>query len=86
MNARRRRVPVLITYHNDLLAPGKRGTAFTVSCTLGPPLPWVLGEAAALCATGLDRAAHPRAARWAEPPGALREVPNGVDPALFRGA
>jgi glycosyltransferase involved in cell wall biosynthesis len=79
--ARRQRVPLVVTYHNDLLAPGWRGAAFAAYRHLSQGR--VLRAADQVVATSLDyaRASHLR--RLAAQ-GAVVAVPNGVDLERFR--
>ncbi|GGJ75764.1 glycosyltransferase family 4 protein [Deinococcus aquiradiocola] len=79
--ARRYRIPLMITYHNDLLAGGARGLIFRAYTATSQPL--VLRQADLLLGTSRDYAEHsffssttPRGANFAV-------LPNGVDVQQF---
>lgn len=80
--AHRAHVPLVVTYHNDLLAPGWRGLAFAAYRHLSQP--WVLGTADQVVATSLDYARHSDLRTLARRPGRVVAVPNGVDVQQFR--
>ncbi|HEU4792967.1 MAG TPA: glycosyltransferase, partial [Nitrolancea sp.] len=75
-----RRTPLVLTYHNDLLAPGWRGRFFAAYERF--PARVVLQAARGVCAVTLDHAAaspllrHVTQAR-------IMELPNGVDSGRF---
>jgi glycosyltransferase involved in cell wall biosynthesis len=77
------RVPVVSTFHNELLGTGVKGALFRGYSASG--LRWDLARSARICALTLDhaRSVPPLARELARRPGAFVEVPNGVDPAVF---
>ena len=82
--ARRYRIPLLVTYHNDLLASGLRGALFRGYSATSQR--WVLGRADLLIGTSADYAQN-SLFRATAPSGAPFEVlPNGVDIGQFRPA
>ena len=82
--ARRYRIPLLVTYHNDLLASGLRGQLFRGYSATSQR--WVLGRADLLIGTSADYAQNSLFKATA-PSGAPFEVlPNGVDTLQFRPA
>ena len=81
--ARRAHVPLVVTYHNDLLAPGWRGAAFAAYRHLSQSR--VLGQADQVVATSLDYAGHSHLRPLARR-GRVVAVPNGVDVDRFAPA
>lgn len=75
------RVPVVVTYHNDLLAGGLRGWVFRTYAQLNERIS--LSRATRLVATSKDYAEHSALARLAVHKG-VSVVPNGVDVEMFR--
>ncbi|MBN1886735.1 MAG: glycosyltransferase family 4 protein [Thermoflexales bacterium] len=81
--ARRKRSPLVITYHQDVVLPGVWGLLSGLhDRSLGA---WCLGSAARVLFTTLDYGRASRA-RWLFEacPGRVGELPNGVDAARFR--
>jgi glycosyltransferase involved in cell wall biosynthesis len=77
----RSRTPTVVTYHNDLLAPGLRGLLFDVYTAVNQR--WVLRAATRLLTTSEDYARHSAFARTAPRGSAGDVVPNGVDVEVF---
>jgi len=81
--SRLRRIPYLITYHNDLLSDGIRGRLFTPYLTISSRL--VFGGAARLGVVSFDHAANSRPAPlFRRRLDDVVAIPNGVDITLFR--
>lgn len=75
-------IPLVITYHNDLISDGVKGKLFDAYLAVVAPL--VFSRARKLLAVTLDHASHSRLAHlfkrhWAD----VIEIPNGVDTAHF---
>ncbi|MHB1627504.1 MAG: glycosyltransferase family 4 protein [Bacilli bacterium] len=79
--ARQWRMPVVATYHNDLLSPGWKGSAFQAYSRLNQP--WVLNRCDCVAATSLDYAKHSLLGRWSSGDIPVEEIPNGVDTDQF---
>ncbi len=79
--ARRHRIPLLMTYHNDLLAPGLRGALFALYARTSQP--WLLRRADRLLATSEDYARHSLLARTAPDLEQIGVAANGVDTDTF---
>jgi glycosyltransferase involved in cell wall biosynthesis len=80
LGALTRRTPLVLTYHNDLLAPGWQGRFFALYERV--PASLVLRAARGVCAVSLEHVvASPLLRRAA--PARIREVPNGVDSDRF---
>jgi glycosyltransferase involved in cell wall biosynthesis len=77
-----RRIPLVITYHQDLILSGMIGRAVMLhEATLGR---WILTHAARLLVTSRDYFAASRIARFFTPDDPrVAEMPNGVDTARF---
>jgi glycosyltransferase involved in cell wall biosynthesis len=80
-----RKIPYVLTHHNDLLGDGLRRKVFDLYSTLIMPL--IFREAKKFAVVSLDHAANCRATpwfrqRWQE----VVEIPNGVDTNLFHPA
>ncbi len=78
-----RRTPLVLTYHNDLVAPGVRGRIFSLyerSMTR-----FVLKAASRICVVSTGHARGSRGLREVllHRPEIVTEVPNGVDPLAF---
>ena len=79
---RRSGQPLVVTYHNDLVAGGVKGRLFDVYTRVN--LRWVLRSADLLVTTSADYADHSDVA-WAAGRNTPRVVvPNGVDTSTFR--
>jgi len=81
--SRARRIPYVVTHHNDLIGDGLRRHLFDAYSAISTRL--VFGAARKLAVVSLDHAATCRlmslfGERWAD----VVEVPNGVDADLFR--
>jgi glycosyltransferase involved in cell wall biosynthesis len=81
--SRARRIPYVITHHNDLIGDGLRRHLFDAYSAVSTRL--IFGAARKLAVVSLDHAASCRLApffsrQWAK----VVEVPNGVDTDLFR--
>jgi glycosyltransferase involved in cell wall biosynthesis len=81
--ARRHNTPLVLTYHNDLIAPGPRGLFFSLyerSMT-----PRILGTAHSIYTVSQEQPANSRALRRVDARQfqAIESVPNGVDTDLF---
>jgi glycosyltransferase involved in cell wall biosynthesis len=81
--ARRYRTPLVLTYHNDLIAPGARGLFFSLyerSLT-----PYILGTAHSIYTVSLEQSSNSRALQRVDARQfrAIESVPNGVDIDLF---
>jgi glycosyltransferase involved in cell wall biosynthesis len=74
----------VVTYHNDLLAPGLRGAAFRLYNGLSQPL--VVRQAARLIVTSHDYACHSFLSVADPLQQEVVEVPNGVDRDVFHPA
>lgn len=81
--ARVRRIPLVVTYHNDLRAPGLRGAMFSLYERTAARA--ILGAARriAVVADGYGEAS-PLLRRLSPLPGRVVELPNGVDAEAFR--
>lgn len=79
--ARRFQTPLVVTYHNDLLAGGLRGLAFRAYTEFSQRT--VLRHVSRLIATSRDYAQHSQLARAGRLP-TISIIPNGVDTELFR--
>lgn len=77
---RRRRIPYVVTYHQDALFPFPASLAAHLHHALAGA--WILRGARLVAATTPDYAAHSRLR--ALPPGRVVELPNGVDVERFR--
>ncbi len=80
--ARQRRIPIVLTYHNDLIGKGFRRYLFNLYSPLSTGL--VLGAARKLAVVSAEHARTCRIAtllkrRWKD----VVEIPNGVDTELF---
>ncbi|PYE55649.1 glycosyltransferase family 4 protein [Deinococcus yavapaiensis] len=82
--ARQHRIPLVVTYHNDLIARGLRGRLFDVYNNTAQPT--VLSQASLLVGTSLDYAQHSLFWRTKSRAAAVRVLPNGVDTRAFRPA
>ncbi len=80
--ARRFGIPLLITYHNDLLATGVRGQLFRWYTASSQP--WVLRRANLLIGTSQDYAQHSLFQSTTPPEAAFAVLPNGVDIQQFQ--
>lgn len=79
LGALARRTPLVLTYHNDLLAPSWRGRFFAAYERF--PARAVLRAARGVCAVTLDHAAESPLLGRAAP--RIMELPNGVDADRF---
>jgi glycosyltransferase involved in cell wall biosynthesis len=81
--SRIRRIPLVLTYHNDLVGEGVRRLLFGAYAALTDGL--VLGGAAKLAVLSEDHALASRRAGFFRRRGKdVAVIPNGVDPELFR--
>lgn len=79
---RRSGQPLVVTYHNDLVAGGVKGALFDAYTRLN--LRWVLRSADLLVTTSADYAEHSDVARAASRNTPRVVVPNGVETTTFR--
>lgn len=79
--SRFRRMPLVLTYHNDLIGDGRRRWLFQTYARLTAP--WVFTGARQLIPVSCDYAEHSRIAPLFRRHPGVTEVPNGVDPDLF---
>lgn len=79
-----RRIPYVITHHNDLIEKGGRGYLFDIYSRLATPA--VFGSAQKIAVVSLDHAQHSRLAYLFSKKGKdnVVEIPNGVDVNRFR--
>lgn len=83
MATRRYRIPLVVTYHQDLIAPGLRGMAFLVYGQTAQR--HALAQARYIVATSHDYARHSHLWHWfGDRWSAVRTIPNGVDTLTFR--
>ena len=82
LNSLLRRIPYVLTYHNDLIGEGNRRLMFDMYCRASLPL--VIGNARKIIAVTKDHALNSRAAPlFRKRARDLVEIPNGVDPTAF---
>lgn len=79
--SKRFRVPLAVTYHNDLLAEGARGLLFKLYTAINQRI--VLRGATQLLATSQDYGHHSLFAKTAPTPLTFDVLPNGVDTKVF---
>ncbi len=73
--------PLVVTYHNDLLSPGWKGSLFGMYSALVQPLE--LEWARRVVATSADYAQHSMLSRSLRDLSRVVEIPNGVDAGRF---
>lgn len=81
MATRHYRTPLVITYHQDLVAGGVRGRLFQLYAAFNQPR--ILNAATCLVATSRDYADHSLLARSVSAKKPVAIVPNGVDTTRF---